>query len=164
MMNRSLHMLSDAQGTVTHGLLAANVYYVRVGGYVSSKLGIDCSLQLRQHLASTAVTFFLDVASAEGGAFAARSAIMRALLANRRQLNFVTILVGSKAVATRARSMAATLGRPHSVIDSPGLFQTQLIEAVPSARSKIGPTSGTVRIARSVRPSARSMRPRARTA
>ena len=163
-MSRSLHMLSDTQGTVTHGFLAPNVYYARVAGYVSSKLGIDCSLQLRQHLTDTTVTVFVDASSVEGGAFAARSAVMRALLAKRRQLHFVTILVGSEAMATRARAMAATLGRPHSVMDSPGLFQTQLIEAVPSARRKIAPTSATLRVARSVRPIARSARPRARTA
>jgi hypothetical protein len=163
-MSRSLHLLSDPQATVTFGFLAADVYYVRIAGYVSSKLGIDCSLQLRQELANTAVTLYADVVSAEGSAFAARSAMMRALLANRRQLNSVTILVGSGAAAARARSMAGMLGRPHNIIDSAALFQTQLVQAVPSAKSKLAPTSGTVRVARAVRPGARSLRPRARTA
>lgn len=163
-MSRSLHLLSDTQATVTFGFLSANVYYCRITGYVSSKLGIDGSLQLRQHLASATVTLFADVASGDGSTFAARSALMRALLANRQQLTSATILVRSSATAARARSMADMLGRPHSIIDSAALFQTQLLQAVPSARSKVAPTSGTVRVATAARPGGRSMRPRARTA
>jgi hypothetical protein len=164
-MSRSLHVLSDAQGTVSFGFLAANVYYLRIEGFLSAKVGIDCAVKLRQELSfGTEVACFADVASAEGGAFAARSAVMRALLANRRQLSNMTILAAANPSGTRARSMAVMLGRPSTIIESPALFQTQLREAVPSARSKTAPPSGTVRIGRAVRTSARPSRPRARTA
>jgi hypothetical protein len=164
-MNRSLSVLSDAQGTVTLGFLAQDVYYIRIAGHVSSKIGIELGLQLREQLGGpTAMRVFIDLASVQGGTFGARSAIMRALLATRRQLSSVAVLVGSGPSATRARTMTAMLGRPSQIIDSAALFQVQLLEAAPSARSKIAPASSTVRAAPSGHVVARSSRPRVRTA
>jgi hypothetical protein len=163
-MSRALTELSDGEGTVAFGPLAVGVYYVRLTGHLSSKLGIECAVQLRQQLGTgRGVHFFVDGALAKGVAFAARSAVMRALLANRQQLNSITVVVAVGSSA-RARSMVAMLGRPNLVTDSAEVFQTHLHEAVPSARTKLAPTSGTMRAARSQRPRARSLRPRARSA
>jgi hypothetical protein len=163
-MNRALNILSDREGTVTFGFLAVDAYYFRIVGHLSSKLGIDCAAQLRNHLASgRALRLFVDVASGDGSSFAARSALMRSLLANRQHVDSVTILAIGTTVS-RAQSMATLLGKPSVILESPGLFQTKLRDAAQSARPRVAPTSGTVRVARSVRPVRRSSRPRARTA
>ena len=164
-MNKALNLLSDGEGTVTFGFLAADVYYVRITGHLSSKVGIDCATHFRQHLAAgPAIRVFADAASGTGSAFAARSAIMRALLANRRTLHFLTILVAPGPMAARAQAMVETLDRPNVIIDSPALFQTQVQDAVPPPQYRGGPASGTIRVSRSARPPARSWRPRARMA
>jgi hypothetical protein len=162
-MSSALNILSDREGTVTFGFLAEDAYYFRIVGHLSSKLGIDCAAQLRNHLvAGRALRLFVDVASGDGSSFAARSALMRSLLANRQHVDSVTILAVGATVA-RAQSMATLLGKPNVILESPALFQTKLRDATPT-RPRIPPTSGTVRVARSVRPVARSSRPRARTA
>ena len=89
-----LQVLSDDQGTVVTGYLADGVYFVRLVDYVSSGLGIELASRLRKHLVdAAAVSCFFDIASSEGSDFAARSAIARAVLANRRQVASVTTLV-----------------------------------------------------------------------
>jgi hypothetical protein len=155
-MSSALQVLSDSGGTISAGFLAPDIYYVRVVDHVSSGLGIGFGTQLRRHLGdATAVTCFFDVSSAHGGDFAARSAIMRALLANRRQLVSIKVLVSPGPVAARARALSAMLGGATHVIDSAAVFNAQLREAAPAAQRKL-PASGRMPIARSMRPRARS--------
>src|SRR5689334_11810123 len=102
-MSRSLHVLSDAQGTVSLGFLAANVYYFKAAGFLCAKLGIDCSLWLRKQLPTARVSLFFDASESEGFAFAARSAITRAFVANRPQLDSITVLaLGGAAAPARS--------------------------------------------------------------
>ena len=104
-MAKALQVLSDDQGTVIAGYLAVDVYYVRLADYISSGLGIEIASQLRKHLGDAAgVTCFFDVALVQGGDFAARSAIARALLANRRQVTSITTLVPIGSIPMRARA------------------------------------------------------------
>ena len=161
-MAKALHVLSDNQGTVVAGYLAANVYYVRLADYISSGLGIEIASLLRKHLGDAAgVTCFFDVAWVEGGDFAARSAISRALLANRRQVTSVTTLVPTGSIPMRAKALVTMLERAGQVVDSAAAFRARLLEAAPFASSLLD-SHRPARITRSVRPAARSLRPRAR--
>jgi hypothetical protein len=162
-MNRPLQVLADNLGTVVAGFLSANVYYIRFIDHVSTGLGIRSGSHLRRELAdATEVTCFFDVASAERVDFAARSAIIRALLVNRRRLVKVTTLTTPGLNATKVRSLLAVLGNISLVIDSAAVFQAEMLEAAPFAQGKLLPNRW-VPIARSIRPAARSLRPRART-
>ena len=163
-MSRALRVLSDDKGTVVAGFLAANVYYLRVVGSISSSIGIRCASQVRQDLsnATSAVCFF-DASSVEGSDFAARSAIMRAFLANRSHLTSIKLLTAPGLGAARARALVPMLDNSTEILASAALFNAQLLAAAPSAPSKL-PSSGRIPIARSVRPTARSsMRPGARS-
>ena len=163
-MAKTLHALSDDRGTVVAGHLTAGVYYVRLAGYISSGLGIDIASQLRRQLAdAAAVTCFIDVASIEGGDFAARSAIARALLANRAQVTSITTLIASGHIPMRAKAFVTMLERAGQVVDSDAAFRARLVDAAPSAASLLD-SSRPPRVARSsIRPIARSLRPRARS-
>jgi hypothetical protein len=163
-MNRALRVLSDNGGTIVAGFLAPEIYYVRLVGSVSSALGIRCANQLRKDLANaTAAICFFDAAAAQGTDFAARSAIMRAFLANRHHLKSIRVLVDPSAPESRVRALGAMVESTTQVITSAAIFNAQMLEAAPTAPSTL-PASGRIPIARSVRPSRmRSMRPRART-
>ena len=163
-MAKTLHALSDERGAVVAGHLTAGVYYARLVGYISSGLGIEIASQLRRHLGDApAVTCFFDVGSVEGGDFAARSAIARALLANRAQVTSITTLVAPGPIHMRARAFATMLERAGQVVDSDAAFQARLAEAAPSAVHLLD-SKRPARVSRSsIRPAARSLRPRARS-
>jgi hypothetical protein len=163
-MAKTLHALSDDRGTVIAGHFTAGVYYVRLVGYISSRLGIEIASHLRRQLADApAVTCFFDVASIEGGDFAARSAIARALLANRAQVTSTTTLVAPGPIHMRARAFVTMLERAGQVVDSDAAFRARLMEAAPSSASLLD-SNRPARVARSsFRPAARSLRPRARS-
>ena len=162
-MPKALQVLSDDQGTVVAGYLAAGVYYVRLTDYISTGLGIEIASQLRKHLAdAAAVSCFFDVALVQGGDFAARSAIARALLANRRLVTSITTLVPTGSIPMRARALVTMLERAGQVVDSATAFRERLVEAAPFASSLLD-SQRPARITRSVRPAARSLRPRPRS-
>jgi len=163
-MTKTLHVLSDGQGTVVAGYLAAGVYYVRLVQHISSGLGIQIASQLRKQLADAAtVTCFFDVASIEGGDFAARSAIARALLANRAQVTSITTLIAPGHIPMRAKAFVTMLERAGQVVDSDATFRARLAEAAPAAASLLD-SQRPARVSRSsIRPVSRSLRPRARS-
>jgi hypothetical protein len=159
-MSRALRVLSDDNGTVVAGFLAPDVYYIRVVGTISSALGIRYASQFRQDLGNAATaTCFFDASSAQGSDFAARSAIMRAFLANRSRLAGIKLLTAPGLGAARVRALAPILDNATEIVSSAALFNAQLLAAAPTAPSKL-PASGRIPVARSVRPNVRSsMRP-----
>jgi hypothetical protein len=162
-MSKPLQVISDGRGTVVMGFLAAGVYYLRFLDEIVSGLGIRCASQIRKDLAdTTAVACFFDVASTEGGDFAARSAVVRALLSNRRRLTSVATLVATGPVVAKARALVSIPGCAAHVVTSADTFLAQMLEVAPLAQTKL-PPARSVPAARSVRPAARSVRPRTRS-
>jgi hypothetical protein len=167
-MPKALEVIADARGTIVTGFIAPGVYYVRVIGEISSDLGIRCGVQLRRHLGGAqGVTGFFDFASALGSDFAARSAITRALLANRTSLTAIKALVTRGAMVARARAMIAILGKVAQIVEDASEFHSALLLAAPFAQAKLPPSrwipAARVEPAASDAPRPRSLRPRARS-
>jgi len=157
-------VLSDSRGTVVAGRIDTGVYYIRIVDFITTALGMRFSALLRHELAAgPPVAIFVDAEAAQGSDFSSRSAIMQTLMAQRKQIASVTILVTAGPLSPRATEMAAMLGCKYQFVDSQVVFQMRLRELAPSTRSRM-PSSGHMPVARSVRPGARSVRPAARSA
>ena len=156
-MSKPLQVLSDEQGAIVAGFLAPGVHYLRFIGTISSDLGIRGGTLLRKQLDNgpTMVGFF-DMSSAQGIDFAARSAVVRALLANRQRLSSFTTLAPIGLLAKTARSMAMTLGSTAHVMEDAEAFEGRLLKAAPFALARL-PQSRWQPIVRSLAPRARSI-------
>jgi hypothetical protein len=164
-MPKALEVIADARGTIVAGFIAADVFYLRATGEISAALGNRCSTQLRRHLGgSNETTCFFDFSAALGSDFAARAAITRALVANRRPRPSINALVRSGAMLARARAMIPILGDLVQLLDDPAPFHEALNAAAPSAQSKLPPSRCIpVRSERGVASHSRRSRGRAHT-
>ncbi len=137
-MGKSLEILAERSGAVILGWVAEDVAYMGFVGHISARLGARCASRMCAMLdEGTRVQFFCNTGLARSFDFSARSALVRASLACRRNIESMTLLVSSADAASAAHAIAAVLDGPTAVSGSAEEFDTVLLKAAPLAHLRL---------------------------
>ncbi|HEY6727461.1 MAG TPA: hypothetical protein VI197_25675 [Polyangiaceae bacterium] len=168
-MGNSLEILAARSGAAILGELSADVFYAGLVGHVCSGLGAKCATRLATRLATfDSAHLYCNLLLSSTFDFSARSSIVRTLIAHRRHVASMTLLVGSAAGQATAQALAATLDTGARIVTDPIEFDTLLVKAAPLAHLKLREIeltslSGSARWRSSFAPSQRPQRPAERS-
>lgn len=130
--------LRDREGIVRVGWVGHSVIHARFEGSLSAELGVRFAGHLHALVASArGVHCFADTAGLTHYDLLARSAFVRAALANRRSFASFTILTWPSSSSAGAQSLAAALGDDVRVCTERAEFERRLVEVAPLARYRL---------------------------
>jgi len=143
-----MNLVRDAEGTISFGLVEANVYFSRFSGKLSARLGTAHLTDLQQALENGAgVSYFADASELSSFDLLARSAFVRLLLSNRKRFSEIVVLNWISGAANTGQTLAATVGEPVVMLEDRHEFEHRLLSAAPRAVQLVranAPHSGTV--------------------
>ncbi len=133
-----LDIIHDNSGAVTFGWVAPRVIYTRFDGGFSAHIGYDYAMRLGTMLAQfQSLSFFGDATRLRSYDLLARSALVRAILTNRRKFAVLAMLTQRNGLAPAGGALAATFGEPIQVLTDAAAFEMRLLKAAPQAHQKL---------------------------
>jgi hypothetical protein len=137
-MERPLEMLSDVAGGIVFGWVGRGVLYCKLIDRISPELGAKFEQRLPSAFVGKAqVHCYVDVSSPGSLDLSGQSAIIRAMIAERRRLRALTIAAGSPAAAAIARVLSNVLDGVSVTLSEAGRFNADLAVVGPLARQKL---------------------------
>jgi len=137
-----LELLTDASGSVTFGWVDQGVFYARFSHGLSAELGAAYANRLRAIVQATpSIRYFSDARALENYDLLARSAFLRAVMAQRRKFTSIDMLTWPGDLSP---AVVASLGEPILVTCDPVVFETRLFATAPRARWKLDPKSEAI--------------------
>ncbi len=130
--------LADQQGRAKIGWVADGVLYARFENKISAPVGewvATCLTAFAQE--ADGIRYFADSGALTEYDILARSAIVRALLANRRRFASLVVLTWVRGVGPTARTFADALGGSIEYLTDAKQFEAQLLAAAPAAKQAI---------------------------
>ena len=136
----AFEVLSDDEGSVTHGWVAEAVFYTRFTGGLSATIGMAHAARLRDLLAgASALSYFVDSSTLIHYELLARSAFARLILENRRKFSELVMLTWSVGVMHAGSAFATAVGDPITLLTDPREFEQRLVAVAPLAKQRLDP-------------------------
>jgi len=118
------------------------VIYTRFDGGFSAHIGYDYAMRLGAMLAkSPSLSFFGDATRLRSCDLLARSALVRAILTNRKKFAVLAMLTQRNGLAPAGGALAGTLGETVQVFTDAAAFEMRLQKAAPQALQKLNAVS-----------------------
>jgi hypothetical protein len=128
-----LHVLEDREGAVAYGWIAHRVFYCRLVGCLSARLGTSFVQRLSGLLSDVpALAYFADASALEQYDLVARTRFQHLVLAERRKFVSMTILAWAGGVGPAARNFATLLAGAIELLTDPAEFDRALLNVAPS--------------------------------
>lgn len=129
-----LEIAEDRAGAIAYGFIAPRVFYARFVGALSLSLGEHYVTRLSSLFdALPSLVYFADSSALTGYDCAARTRFLRFVLDQRAKLSSLVLLTPRGGITPAARSFAATVGEPVTLLDDPSEFDRLLSNIVPVA-------------------------------
>jgi len=133
-----LELIADAAGSVAIGWIATGVLYARTVGDISAEVGKVQAARIQGFAeAVTQLSFFIDASQLKQYDLLARSAFVRAVLANRRKFSELVMLSVAEGETPAEQSLVSVVGEPFDILRAPDDFEDRLLELAPQARHTI---------------------------
>jgi len=133
-----LEVVSDREGAAVYGWAASGVVYTRFDGGLSAEAGQAYATRLSALVKGvSAFTFFCDSSQLKYYDLLARSAFVRAILANRRRLSSLVFLTWAEGVSPITRALAEAVGEPMEILTDLATFESRLLRSAPHILRKI---------------------------
>jgi len=133
-------VLSDAEGSVTLGWVAEDVFYTRFTGGLSATIGMAHAARLRDLLAGvSSLSYFVDSGTLSHYELLARSAFARLILENRRKFSELVMLTWSVGATHAGAAFATAVGEPITLLTEAREFEQRLVAVAPLAKQRLDP-------------------------
>lgn len=132
--------ISDQHGSVSVAWVGDGVLYARFENKISADVGERYAARLVVMIHQTeSVKYFCDSRKLVNYDILARSAIVRAVLANRRKFASMVVLSWAGGVGPVSRTFASAIGDSVEYVTEADEFEARLLAAAPNARREIEP-------------------------
>ena len=129
---------ADLEGCARIGWVAEGVLYARFERKISAEVGECVAARLLElSRKANSIRYFSDSRALTEYDILARSAIVRALLANRRHFASVVVLTWVQGVGPTARTFADAVGGLIEYLTDAQQFEARLFAAAPTAHNAI---------------------------
>ena len=135
-----LEMLRDERGSVILAWVGRNVLHAKFSGRLSEEVGLAVVARLEAGLREgRTISYFSDASALEDYDVVARSALVRLVLARRRQFDSIVMLCGSAGITPATRAFVSAVGEPVTLLTNLHEFDRLLTAAAPLARQRLEP-------------------------
>jgi hypothetical protein len=130
-----LDLLEDRGGAVSCGFIAPRVLYSRFVGDLSADLGMSYVQRLERLLGGVpGLAYFSDYSALNRYDCVAKARFVRFVIQHRVKFACLVMLTWSEGVSPAARTFAATVGEPVSILTDPVEFDQVLSNLAPRPR------------------------------
>jgi hypothetical protein len=137
--------IADQHGCVSVAWVGDGVLYARFENKISAAVGeryaARLALLIRQ---AESVKYFCDSRKLVNYDILARSAIVRAVLANRRRFASILVLTWAGGAGPVSRTFASAIGDSIEYVTEPDEFEARMLRVAPDARREIEPPSSAL--------------------
>jgi hypothetical protein len=134
--------IADQYGSVSVAWVGDGVLYARFENKISAAVGERYAARLVAMIRQTeSVKYFCDSRKLVNYDILARSAIVRAVLANRRKFASILVLTWAGGVGPVSRTFASAIGDSIEYVTEPGEFESRMLRAAPDAKREIEPAA-----------------------
>jgi hypothetical protein len=132
--------IADQHGSVSVAWVADGVLYARLENKISAAVGERYAARLVMMIRQTeSVKYFCDSRKLVNYDILARSAIVRAVLANRRRFASILVLTWAGGVGPVSRTFASAVGDSIEYVTEAGEFESRMLRVAPHAKREIEP-------------------------
>lgn len=130
--------ISDQYGSISVAWVGEGVLYARFENKISADVGERYAAQLVAMIRDMeGVRYFADSRKLANYDILARSAVVRAVLANRRRFSSIVVLTWAGGVGPISRTFASAIGDSIEYVTEADQFEARLLEAAPSAKREL---------------------------
>lgn len=130
--------ISDQYGSISVVWVGEGVLYARFENKISAEVGERYAARLVAMIADLqAIRYFADSRNLANYDILARSAIVRAVLANRRRFASIVVLTWAGGVGPISRTFASAIGDSIEYVTEADQFEARLLRAAPDAKREL---------------------------
>jgi hypothetical protein len=135
-----LEEFGDSEGSIVLGWVTDGILYGRVTGGLSAGLGSEYAARIQAFATEAGrLRYYCDASRLEHYDLLARSAFVRAVMANRRAFELLLICMPGNGLNPVEKAFVAVLGGGVDIIFDAGDFESRLYRAAPIARQHLDP-------------------------
>jgi hypothetical protein len=130
--------ISDQYGSISVAWVGEGVLYARFANKISADVGERYAAQLTAMVGGLQeVRYFADSRNLANYDILARSAIVRAVLANRKRFASIIVLTWAGGVGPISRTFASAIGDSIEYVTEAAEFEARLLQAAPDAKREL---------------------------